>query len=199
MRYRVWRVTMTRLLIAAAAALLATATFGHAATYKVDGLINSSAGGFGSSLIHEQDYDNDMSGSQVLNKFDEAVDAGGYWNHDGSIGFSGTWNSYGYDAVGNIDQSNATGSLTFNFESGAIFDTLTFYFAALDMNGLPNSFKDGVLNLWGGTNTCSGGDDCYGIDLRVGMSPVPLPAPALMLLAGIAALGGLRARKTRTA
>ncbi|MEO1194818.1 MAG: VPLPA-CTERM sorting domain-containing protein [Pseudomonadota bacterium] len=188
---------MIRIGIAACAALLALASISKAATYSVDGLINISAQGFGSSLIHEQDYDGDMSGATV-SYFDEAV-SGGTWADTGDIDFAGTWNGFGYSATGNIDQTTAGGFLTFAFAPGAIYDALTFYFdEALDM-GLPNSFDGTTAYLWGGTNTCANTGSCQGIDLRIAVSAVPLPAPALMLLAGLAAFGGLRARQKRLA
>ncbi|MEL7344001.1 MAG: VPLPA-CTERM sorting domain-containing protein [Pseudomonadota bacterium] len=180
----------TMVIAAAAATVLGGAV--SASTYTIDGLINISEFGFGSSLIHEQDYDNDMSGSTVA-YFDEA--ASGTWMHDGSIEFTGTWNGFGYTATGNIDQTTAGGDLTFDFESGSQFDMLTFYFDGdLDM-GLPNSFDGQTIFLWGGTNTCATTDTCYGTDLRISVSQVPVPASALLLLGGLGAFAAVR-RKT---
>ncbi len=187
---------MKKLLLGSVLALGAMTAAANAATYQIDGLINISEYGFGSSLIHEQQANGDMSGAPVA-YFSETVDAGGIWEHSGAISFSGMWNGYGYSAEGHLDQATAIGSITFNFAGGAQFDELTFNFEALDM-GLPNSFDGSTAYLWGETGTCSATTDssCYGTDLRISVSEVPLPASLLLMLGGLGTLAASR-RKAR--
>ncbi len=181
-----------RYLAMAAAAATTMAGAATASTYTVDGLTNITAYGFGSSLIHTQADDSDMSGV-TKGYFSEA--ASGSWMHDGSIEFAGTWAGYTYDAFGTIDQETAGGDLTFEFKGNPYFDTLTFYFdGALDM-GLPNSFDGDTIFLWGGTNTCAETQTCYGVDLRIEVSEVPIPASALLLLGGLGAFAAVRRKK----
>lgn len=196
---------MKHLLKLSAVAMVATAATASAATYNVDGLINASYDGFRSSVVHKQDYNGDMSGS-IVAEFDESVSAGGTWEDDGDISFSGSLEngSYKYSASGNIDSSGG-GFLSIMFSTVYHAVTYVFNFDGDLAMGPANSFADGVINLWGDTGTCSHSyssyrqSHCYGIDLRIAVtetpSEVPLPASALLLLGGVGAFAGLRRKK----
>ena len=202
------------------AAVLAGIVFGsaaQAATYSVDGLLNYSANGFTTSVVHSQDANGDMSGS-VFGTFSPSVAPGGIWQMNGDIAFSGTILGVDYAVTGNIDTSGG-GSLSFDFDQTDSFSLSgmatkdayraaffasdhTFNFDGSLAMGPANSFDGNIISLWGDTGTCSSSDPatstgtCYGIDLRIAVSEIPLPASALLL--GVA-LGGLSAfRRSRT-
>lgn len=195
---------MKKLLLSAVLALGALTGAATAATVDIDGLVHSSAGGFGSSLIHAATGPGGMSGATKLT-FDEAVNPGGLWKSNGSISWSGTFDGGTYTADGHLDQDIGSyapgvdaGSIFFSFVGGVFSgQTIEFVFKGLDM-GLPNDFDGSMAYLWGGQGSCTTQNDLnpcvgsYGIDLRIATSSVPLPAPALLLLAGLGAIGVAR-------
>ena len=193
---------MKRMLTMVAALFLATTSAASAATYKVDGLINDSYDGFRSSLIHSQRYKGDMSGYPVAH-FDERVRDGGTWDTEtGKIRFRGSLHQgmIRYRARGYINE-NGGGHLRFLFRMGRERMRLVFKFDG-DLNmGPANSFDGEVISLWGDTGKCSKRRymQCFGTDLRIGVSEVPsevpLPASALLLLGGVGAFAGLRRKK----
>ncbi len=189
------------LVLALALVIGMVASVASAATYKVHSIINDNYDGFRSSLIHSQRYDGDMSGSWVAG-FYSGVKDGGTWAHNGDLNFAGkiyTYSSkYYYKASGNIDKSGG-GYLNFVFKN--MYKTIekTFYFDGNLAMGPANSYKDGVISLWGDTRSCQTGH-CLGMDLRVKVSAVPLPASLGFLAFGAAGLFGLRRfKKAQTA
>lgn len=193
---------MKKLVLSLVAAAFAMTGAASAATYDVLGLINKSADGFTSSLVHSQKHNMDMSGYN-LGWFSEH--ASGKWV-DGKIGFTGKWRGGDYKALGYINEHTGAGKITFNFEKW--LGVKTFYFKDADFGGGPaNGFKDHVISLWGSTNTCwknwrgHNKGTCYGIDLRIkvgssgGGAEIPLPASAFLLLGGLGAMGIARRKK----
>ena len=187
---------MKHLLKLSAAAIIAMTAAASAATYTVDGLINDSYDGFRSSLIHAQDYNGDMSGTEVAG-FDET--ASGMWDSTSeSISFYGSLESgsIAYKAAGSIDE-NGGGYLDFVF--GSVYQAARFTFDGDLAMGPANSVANGIISLWGETGDCGQGEgSCLGIDLRIAVSPseVPLPASALLLLGGLGGLSVLRRKKS---
>ena len=192
---------MKKLLSALAVAFTCMTGAASAATYQVDNLIN----GGGYSVVHDIDY----SWGYVFTEFDTTVDDGGLWEDNGDIAFSGTasdvdFGDLTYTAYGNINQASVSGWITFDFvlESGSHW-VETFYFADMDYypdpSG-PNGFYDGVITLWG-DNKCDYYDEngkcCYhyGVDLKIAVSEVPLPASSLLLLGGMGAFAALRRKR----
>ena len=172
-----------------------------AATYQIDNLI--SGGGY--SVVHDM-YD----WSYTYTYLQEEVGAGGTWEDDGDISFTGSaWDvDYGglsYSASGNLDQDTVGGWLTFNFATAWGNWIETFHFAEAvysdDPSG-PNGFYNNVITLWGDNHCGTYGyeDNCfhYGMDLKIAVSSpseVPLPASTLLLLGGMGAFAGLRRKR----
>lgn len=194
---------------AVAASTIMIAGAAQAATYNITEILSYTDNGFGSSLIHDQ-TNGTMSGGVVAN-FDSVV-SGTYDTVTDIIQFSGTISLGGlsstFDAFGTLEDSPGRtdglfGSITFTF-LGDLLDGLMLPFDFADQTftsgGEPNGFASNGTNdfiaLWGdngqfGGNQCAGGT-CLGMDLRLAIEPVPLPATGLLLLAGIGGLGAAR-------
>jgi hypothetical protein len=53
----------------------------------------------------------------------------------------------------------------------------------------PNFFNDGLMTLWGNS------DPILGLDLRIGLSPVPVPAVVWLFGSGLLGLIGVARRR----
>ena len=190
---------MKKLLTALAVAFTCVAGTASAATYQIDNLIN----GGGYSIIHSM-----YNWSKTYTYLHEEVNPGGTWEDDGDISFGGSaWDvDYGkmtYSAHGNIDQSTISGWITFDFTTWWGNWVETFHFADTDYyddpSG-PNGFHNGVITLWG-DNKCDYYDEngkcCfhYGMDIKIEVSEVPLPASSLLLIGGMGAFAALRRKR----
>ena len=192
----------------------------QAKTYNIDGFLDYSANGFGSSMFHAQDRSR-MCCSTVADY--GAMHAGGTWDSvtgDVSFGFD-VVNGGTASVTGKLFQSALVstartsmigydgifGHLTMTFTNAYYFgsQTLTFYFEDMFFNNKePNGTNWEHVSLWGdlrpnGANSaCSPNPDyCVGTDIRLAISEVPLPGSAVLLLGGLIGLGATRATKAQ--
>jgi len=193
-------------------ALLAGAA--SAKTYSIDGFVNSSANGFGSTLFHEATGCNRMCGSTIVKATGEGS---GYWNDiTGDISFvmdligGGTATVNGQlNFAGLATASDVVGEFHTTFAgTSAITGTHTLQFEKKTFNAAAgvNAFQNGIIGLWGwgpsaGGTPAQGGSGFYngpvGADFRIQVSPVPIPASGLLLLTALGGIGfaGRRSRK----
>lgn len=201
----------------AAALLTATAVPASAAVFDITSIEDGSQGGFGFSLFHDQ-KNSRMNGDMIEDPDASTLVAGGQWdNGTGSIGFSfGLIGGGTVTAMGQIDfgGTDFTGSDSINYKAVGGTINMTFSGAGNIADGVyvmnfmygqqGGSIANGAaedfsfLNLWGDHDWGNCGNDCFGVDLRLGLSenvpanPVPLPASALLLMGGLGGLGAVR-------
>ena len=210
---------VTRRLTLAFASLLfvlagAAADRASAVTYEVVDILGGT-GNFGASLFHEASGCSAMCGSTILNFTNWDV-TGTYDDSSGLLNLTATNTNDSaqyftlsstdpmlYAADGSLQQ---TASLDAEFSSamltayaGSLADgTLTFednFVCCGSTPGAdPNSFDsvNMVMALWGATGYVAGQgyvNPLYGLDLRIELSPVPLPAALPLLATALGALG----------
>ena len=195
---------------AVSAMLLASPVF--ATSYTIDGFVNSSDGGFTSTLFHEATGCNSMCGATIVT----ATGTGsGTWNDTtGDISFvmdlsdGGTASVKGLLNFAGLPNATFVGSFRTTF-AGTTALTGTHYtmFRKQTYNAPEgvNAFQNGIIGLWGaagGTPVWGGGlgftNALYGADLRIKVSPIPLPASGFLLLTALGGIGfASRRRKTK--
>ena len=192
----------------------------QAATFDITEILSFTDGGFRSSLIHDQTSGR-MSGGNVAD-VDSTVTGGTYDDVTGVISFIGSISKGGlsstFTAIGNLAASltrtdGVHGNINFTFTGDLLggkslnflFEDQT-YTSGGQPNGLASNGTSDFIALWGDLGNygqCATQRvavcDQYGIDLRIAYEPggggsgvVPLPASALLLLAGIGSLGATR-------
>ncbi|WP_424969944.1 VPLPA-CTERM sorting domain-containing protein [Dinoroseobacter sp. S76] len=178
--------------------------------------------GFGSSVFHDQTAGQMSGGvTDTLSLAIPSIAAPNLWDSaTGDIGFTfalagggsgtatGTLNLTG-TATSSIGYQSLAGTIDFAFSADSIFGatTQTFIFADTFHNPEANGTDLTQISLWGDLGNYNSADcgtggsaTCIGIDLRLGIKEqeplviptVPLPAPALLLLAGLGGLGLMR-------
>lgn len=196
--------------LAVAAAPLAFATSASATTYNIDDIVSPAGypNGFGSSVFHDQGS-GQMSGGTL--ETPDVLSAGGTWDSTtGAISFDFTLEDGGtVSASGNLMTNAATSSIGYTGLGGSITMTFSgatniadgmydFQFASTFHNPEANGTDFSQISLWGDLGTYTSGCStpaCMGVDMRLAISAVPLPAPALLLLAGLGGLGLMRRKR----
>lgn len=189
-----------------------------AATYNITGVINDTIAGVTSTVFHTASG----GGASGTIKALALGPASGMWDSaSGAIDIafqvertnSGGDNGEIIDVVGTGFVLGATDPWTIDFsffESGTITPTdligqstatVTYLDVTYGTGGgspSPNAFDLGTLTiaLWGASTDTSA--PYIGSDLRITLSPVPLPAGGLLLIGALGGLGALARRRRRT-
>ena len=110
--------------------------------------------------------------------------------------------------------------LSFAFSADSAYGSVveSFSFADIWFNPEANGYSDGLISLWGDNGrydyyaqnstyhdgyylsagqSCQEFGDCYGLDLRLTISPVPLPASFGLLVFGVGGMFGARRFKKK--
>lgn len=185
--------------------LLTSLNAANAATYRIDGFQNFSAQGFGSTLFHEATGCNGMCGAYA----DRATGSGsGMWDSvTGRINFVMDLVGGGTaTAIGNLNTTARTlgtatglaGSMNIII-AGSVHGkdgSYDFAFADASHNPVANWFDNGILGLWGGAGATNSNAGALGVDFRIEVAAVPLPAGIILMLSclgGLALMGRRRA------
>jgi len=205
----------------AAITLLTGSHLAQAAIYNINTVMTGSSG-FNASLFHDATGASAMSGATLANIPDVSVLSGTYDDISGafnatmniSTGGSFTLSGTGLLFTGGTLANNSQMSISFTNPSGALVDDEIGFLPGYICCGLtdqdPNSFvadtNGMVMTLWGanfGGGIFNGSYDdsagnrlaTYGMDLRLNLTPVPVPAAAWLFGSGIVGLIGLARRK----
>ncbi len=198
-------------LFALVSGLLILCGAAQAATYQIDRFINSSRGGFTSTLFHGADGCNAMCGDIHDRARGGRNNGSGHWNSEtGEIEFAMSLRGGGsVQAAGllNFDapvQPGIIGSIRMQISGSrhgldGVYDFLFQDMLHVASQGV-NGFSNGIIALWGaagGTPLASGGFSgaSLGVDLRIAVSAVPLPASLLLMLSALGGLGVVAYRR----
>jgi len=189
-----------------------------AVTYDVSAIFNGSDGGFSFSSLHDASGSNPKAlgpdgilANVLLTGFSGTYnDVNGSFNAvlalDNAAGpmlLSGTLL---FDGTGLL-AANSTLGLTFSgTQSGALTDTVIgFEQGKVCCSGTnyPNTFDGSIMTLWGANfdssadfiNTGSYSGATLGMDLRIELTPVPVPAAVWLFGSGLLGLAGVVRRK----
>ncbi len=197
---------MLKSLALGAGILFASLSASNAATYKIDGFQNLSANGFGSTLFHEATGCGGMCGAYA----DRATGTGsGSWDSTtGAINFvmdlvgGGTATAMGILNTTARMSGSATGVAgAFNIiiagSAHGKNGSYDFGFADSSHNSVANWFDNGIVGLWGAAPSTSSNAGALGVDFRIKVSAVPLPAGFVLLLTAAGGLGFLRSRQPK--
>ncbi|MCK0096751.1 VPLPA-CTERM sorting domain-containing protein [Yoonia sp. F2084L] len=198
---------MLRTLALSIGLLITSLSAANAATYRIDGFQNLVADGFGSTLFHEASGCGGMCG----NTLDRATGEGsGWWDTaTGSINFvmdlvgGGTATADGSLFLTDRANGSATGlaglmNIVISGSAHGQDGAYEFYFADAAHNPVANWFDDNIVGLWGGGFVQSDQDvDGFGIgvDFRIEVAAVPLPAGVILLLSCLGGFGLMRRRQ----
>ena len=210
-------------IIGASCTCLAVVSFGvNATTYNITGVLQGNDGGYGFSSFHDASDDTPMTGSKLADITGPVI-SGSYDDVSGVFDAVLTVSNAGptatlsgnllFDGTGFLNPSS-TLSVDFDGSNGFLTDT-TIGFLPGDIccsgTGDPNSFKDIdgslVMSLWG-ANWDYGDDSAFdssllkpylgstlGMDLRVELTVVPVPAAVWLFGSGLIGLIGIARRK----
>ena len=198
---------------ALAGAMFMAAQAASAATYNILNVENLTSGGFRTSVFHEASSHGGKSGAILAESINGT--ASGTWNSVSgliSIVFDVlrtdntivTVTGAGTLNLGTTRANGLDGSIAFTFSDtigGLLSSTVSFL--DYDYGIGPNAFDPGLerISLWGaeGTPTTGGNFDTntttLGADLRITLTPVPLPGAGLLLLGALGGLGAIRRRR----
>ncbi len=207
----------------AAVTLLAASSLAQAGTvYKILTVMDGSSG-FGASLFHDASGSNIASGNTLADIPSIGVVSGTFDDGSGTLNVTmnvstgGTFTLSGsgliFDGSGTL-AANSQLSIRFSNPTGVLQDDEIGFWPGYLCCGKtdqdPNSFVAGngmmVMSLWGanfGGGTFTGSYDdafgnrlaTYGMDLRLGMAPVPVPAAVWLFGSGLLGLAGMARRR----
>ena len=201
----------------AAITLLGASTMAQAAIYNIDNVLNGSSG-FNASLFHDASGSDPMTGATLATIPSVSVISGSYNDATGdfnatmgvSTGGSFTLSGSGLLFSGGTLAANSQLSITFSNPTGSLQDNEIGFlpgYICCGSSGLdPNSFiadsGSMVMTLWGanfGGGTFDGNYYTHdlGMDLRLSMTSVPIPATVWLLGSGLLGLIGAARRKQR--
>ncbi|MFV2054177.1 VPLPA-CTERM sorting domain-containing protein [Aliiroseovarius sp. YM-037] len=193
---------------------IALAPAANAATYDINGVLDYSANGFRTSLFHSQTCGR-MCGYEV----EDPTSATGTWDSvTGALSATMNLLHGGYVSItGNLLMSDRGDSslgfqglytdtpLSFAFSPDSQYGATTMGFSFMDRwhNGEANGLGNGMISLWGDNGNWSQqncrqqGSECVGVDLRLQVSPAPVPLPGSIgfLMAGMGGFAYLRRKK----
>lgn len=190
--------------------LLATACTGYAqaTTYNVTGVLSGTDGGFGYSSFHDSSGSNPMAAGPdgILATFDNSGFTGTYddvtgdfnaiFNISDAAGPVTVTGNLLFDGAGLL-ASNSELVLDFSGSNGALTDTIIGFNAGdVCCSGShdPNAFNGSLMSLWGANYSYTGDFDgsytgsTLGMDLRIELTPVPVPAAIWLFGTGLLGL-----------
>ncbi|VAW51542.1 hypothetical protein MNBD_GAMMA06-309 [hydrothermal vent metagenome] len=189
-----------------------------AATYNVSTIFNGSDGGFSFSSLHDASGSNPQAlgpdgilANVLLTGFSGTYnDVTGSFNAvlalDNAAGPMSLSGILLFDGAGLL-AANSTLDLTFSgTQGGALSDTIIgFEKGKVCCSGTnyPNTFDGNIMTLWGANfdssadfiNTGSYAGATLGLDFRIALTPVPVPAAVWLFGSGLLGLVGIARRK----
>lgn len=207
----------------AAIGLLLSASLSQAALYNINTVMNGSSG-FNASLFHDASGASPMSGSSLADIPSVPVVSGTYDDVSGdftatmNVSTGGTFTLSGTGFLfnaGTLAMNNQL-SISFTNPSGVLVNDQIGFLPGYICCGLtdqdPNSFVSNgngemIMSLWGanfgGGEFTGNYDDAtgarlatYGMDLRLGLTAVPVPAAVWLFASGLIGLVGFARRKS---
>jgi hypothetical protein len=200
---------------------LGVSSIANAAVYNISSVLQGNDGGYSFSSFHDANDNSPMSGPKLADITGPVI-SGSYNDVTGAFDAVLTVSSAGptvalsgnllFDGTGFLNPSS-TLSVDFDGSNGFLTDT-TIGFLPGDIccsgTGDPNSFKDIggslVMSLWGANWDYAGGFDStrdypyqgstLGMDLRIELSEVPVPAAVWLFGTGLLGLVGVARRRS---
>lgn len=206
-----------------AMAMLIVASVAKATVYDITAVLNGTDGGFSFSGFHYAgeggsgiDGDgNPQTGSELMAIPMASGSFGSYNDNTGAFNTTlatdfitviPTFTLNGnlmFDSSGFLSPASAM-SITFHTVFGDISTAMDFAAGQVCCTGLnsPNSFNGGLLTLWGVNNTPElatyfpdFADPLFGLDLRLELTAVPVPAAVWLFGSGLLGLAGMARRR----